>query len=202
MKQINLTLMAIILGLSTGFAQKTVTQISKSLTGIHVIVLNLSGNTSVQASATDEIKIKSYLQQKGDVWGWKSPNTRPAFQIMERISNDTIYITTPLIFSPNTIGISTYAENIENTIMIPGGKKIFVVHSDNLLVEDEMEHLNVKNTDDITVIIRKAEVKLLKCNARATLQINSIEHSKSYELNGLGSHIYNLTANKIKLKLK
>ena len=202
MKQINVTMLAIILAITTGFAQKTKTEFSKSARAVKVIVFSLTGNSSIQASANDEVKIKSFLQSKGDVWGWKSPDKRPEFKISDRISGDTLFVTTPQVYSPNTIGINTYSENIDNTIMVPEGKKVYVKHSEKLTLEDEMEYVDVNNTNELNVSIPKSGVRLLKCNAADDLKINSKENSKSYELNGLGTHTYSLAARQITLNLK
>jgi hypothetical protein len=202
MKQINLTLLTLFIGIVTGFAQKAKTEFSMSIPCIHVVVLDLTGNTSIQASPKDEIKINSFLQSKGDTWGWKWPDQRPDFKIKERISKDTLYITSPLRYSPKTIGITTYSENIDNIIFVPEGKKIYVIHSDQLMVEDGMGMLDVRNTGELTISIRKSTVKQLKCNARMRLNINTIENTKSYELNGLGTQTYNLEADQITINLK
>jgi hypothetical protein len=202
MKQIILTFFAFAIGMVTVFAQKTKTQFSMSTRGIQVVVLDLTGNTSIEVSPKDEIKIKSFLQLKGGTWGWEWPDQRPEFKIKERVSKDTLYITSPPTYSPKIIGITTYSENIDNTIMMPEGKKIYVIHSDQLQVEDCMEMLDVKNTGDLTVTILKSTVKQLKCHARRILKINTVEASKSYELNGFGTQIYYLEADQITINLK
>lgn len=201
MKQVNLTLFALFISITIGFAQAK-TELSMPMTGIHVVVLDLTGNTSIQSTIKDEIKIKSFLQSKGKIWGWKWPAQRPDFKIKERVSKDTLYITSPLRYSPETVGISTYYENIDNTIFVPEGKKIYVIHSEQLQVEDGMQMLDVRNTGKLTVSISKSTVKQLKCHAPVKLKINSLENTKTYELNGLGTQTYDLVADQITVNLK
>ena len=71
---------------------------------------------------------------RGKVWGWKFPAERPDFKICRKESRDTLYITTPERYEPNTIGINTYSESIENGLEIPSGKKIVILNPEKVKI--------------------------------------------------------------------
>jgi hypothetical protein len=202
MRQISFLFIALCLGISNSLAQQAKAEYSISLTKINVIVLDLSGNTSIKSSDNDEVKIKSFLMTDGHVLGWKFPNERPSFQISERVSNDTIYISTPIIFNPKSIGIDTYSETIVNTIQLAPDKIIDVRSADQLTVEDDLRQLKTTNTNSLIVDVHKSSVNELICHAKAIIKINGTESLKEYELNGNGSNTYNLQAAQITINFK
>lgn len=201
MKKITFTTIALIIGFISN-AQVAKTNFSRSLTGINVIVLTLSGNTSVQGSVGDDLRVNSFLQTKGDIWGWKFPEKRPEFKIEPVISRDTLYITTPAVYTPATIGVSTYSEHIENVIQIPTGKKLIVRQAKKLSVEDDFKYLSILNADNLSVVIHKSKIMRLKCEAFKSVKINSGEVSKTYLLEGTGADYYALKANQIFVNFK
>lgn len=202
MRQIFFLFIALCLGISNCLAQQAKAEYSISLTTINVIVLDLSGNTSIKSSDNDEVKIKSFLMTDGHVLGWKFPNERPPFQISERVSNDTIYISTPVIFNPKSIGIDTYSETIVNTIQLAPDKIIDVRSADQLTVEDDLRQLKTTNINSLIVDVHKSSVNELICHAKAIIKINGTESLKEYELNGNGSNTYNLQSAQIIINFK
>jgi hypothetical protein len=185
-----------------GAAQTVKTEHMCLLTNIHVIVLQLWGNSSIQLSGNDEIKIKSYLLKKGNIWGWQLPVKRPNFLIKERISNDTVFINSPSEFRPKVIGIDTYSETIENTVLLPFDKKSIIRRADQLTIEDNLKSLEITNTNEILIDIRKEAIKELKCHTQRLLKVNGAKMLNEYELYGTGTNIYNLKADQIIINFK
>jgi len=136
MKNLLFLLMAVCTGITTLPAQQLKADYSVSARQSNVVVLQLSGNSAVQASGSEEVRVKSSLFVSGKVWGWKFPADRPPLRIMHHFSGDTLYISTPVQFHPGVIGISTYSESFDNTISIPSGKKLIIHGSGNLTIED------------------------------------------------------------------
>jgi hypothetical protein len=202
MKKVTLTTITLSLCIAFGFAQKTTTDLSRSLVNAHVVILSLSGNTSIQSTAINEIRIKSFLQPKGDVWGWKFPDKRQDFEIIARTSNDTVYINTPSKYSPATIGVNTYSERIDNIIALPSDKQIIVKQADNLVVEQDIKSMIIETTNVLTIAIHKTEIKSLKCRAKNSLKINEVTFPLAYQFDGTGNNSISIQANSISITLK
>jgi len=136
------------LALSTGFttlpAQNLKADFSVPAGQFKVVLLQLSGNSVVQGSGSDEVRVKSSLFTRGKIWGWRFPADRPPFKVTHHYSGDTLYISTPGRFSPGIIGISTYSESLENTISIPSGKKLIIQGTGNLSIEDNVRPLEAE----------------------------------------------------------
>ncbi|NVO19827.1 MAG: hypothetical protein HXX13_09005 [Bacteroidetes bacterium] len=202
MKKIVLFSITMYLGITVVFAQSMKTHYSQSLKQVNVVVLYLSGNTVIQANIDNEIKISNYLMTKGDVWGWKFPEHRPAFINMVRQSRDTLFINSPAIYNPSVIGVDTYSETIENTIQLPADKKIIIRKAGDLSFESDMKYLNILNTGKLKVEVKKFSMGELNCKASKRLLINGSLASNLYTLEGKGNNTYNLQASEISINFK
>jgi hypothetical protein len=202
MKNLFFLFMAVCTGITTLSAQQLKADYSVPATKFNVVVLQLSGNSAVQASGSEEVKVKSSLFASGKVWGWKFPADRPPLEIMHHFSGDTLYISTPDQFNPGVIGISTYSESLDNTISIPSGKKLIILGSGNLSIEDDFSQAEQSGSGTVSLAVSMTEVSGLKCKARKQLLIDGKVKSGEYELNGKGSDHYQLNADVIKINFK
>ncbi len=187
----------------SGYAQEKKDNFTESLKSVKVVVLKLYGNTTIETSRLNEIKVVSNLFIEGSIWGWQYPKERPLFKIEARQSNDTLFLRTPIIFKPSSIGVSTYVENIETSIQIPGDKQIIIQKADNLIIKDEFISIDICNTDELNYeFIKKLKVKMLLCKANEKLIINGKQKGNNYEFQGTGNGNYILKANKITVTIK
>jgi len=184
-------------------AQEKENKFTESLKGVNVVVLNLCENTTIKTSQLDEIKVMSYLFTKGDTWGWQYPKERPLFKPEIKQSNDTLFVRTPTVFKPKSIGVNIYEEKIETSIQVPGDKQIIIKKADNLIIEDEFILVDIYNTNELNYqLIKKSKVKMLLCEANKELIINGKQKGNNYEFQGTGKGKYILKANKITVTIK
>jgi hypothetical protein len=202
MKVLFFLLMAVCTGIATLSAQQLKADYSVSAKQSNVIVLELSGNSAIQASGSEEVRVKSSLFVSGKVWGWKFPADRPPLRIMHHFSGDTLFISTPGQFHPGAIGISTYSESLDNTISIPSGRKLIIHGSGNLSIEDNFSQVEQSGSGTVSLAVSMTEVSGLKCKARKRLLIDGEVKSGEYELNGKGSEHYQLNADVIQVNFK
>ena len=202
MKSLFFLLMAICTGMCTLSAQQLKADYSVSATQVNVVALQLSDNSTVQASGNEEVRVKSSLFASGKVWGWKFPANRPPLKIMHHVSGDTLYISTPDQFCPGIVGISTYSESLDNTISIPSGKKLIIHGSGNLSIEDNFSRVEQSGSGTVSLAVNMTELSGLECKARVRLFIDGKVKSGEYELNGRGSEHYELNADVIKVKFQ
>jgi len=202
MKILLFLFMAVSTGITTLSAQQLKADYSVPATKINVVVLQLSGNSVVQASGNEEVRVKSSLFARGKVWGWKFPADRPPLEIMHHISGDTLYISTPGQFHPAVVGISTYSESLDNMISIPSEKKLIIHGSENLSIEDNFCLVEQSGSGTVSLAVSMTEVNNLKCKSRVRLSIDGKMRSGEYELNGKGFEQYQLNADVIKVNFK
>ncbi len=194
--------LALSTGITTLTAQNLKADYSVSARQFNVVMLQLSGNSVVQGSGTDEVRVKSAVFSKGKVWGWRFPADRPSLKISHHYVGDTLYISTPDHFRPGIIGISTYTESLENTVSVPSGKKLIIHGSGYLSIEDNFSQLEQSGSGTVSLSIRQSEVSRLKCKAVKRLLVDGAAKTSEYELNGRGSEQYQLYADVIKVNFK
>ena len=202
MKKTNILLLAFSMILANCFAQNSRVEHTRSLDRINVVVLSLSGNTSIQGTMENELKTRSLLITKGGVWGFKYPESRPEFKTVEYVLHDTLFVSTPARFDPHVIGIDTYSESIENTIQLPADKKIIITRADQLELENDWKYINVCNANQLKLTIHKASIGTLSCRVSKSLKINGQKSSSEYVMNGIGPNIYSLQANQVSLNIR
>ncbi len=184
-------------------AQENSDKSQKSLKDVNVVVLDLCENTTIKNSQSDEIKIESYLFTKGEIWGLKQSKNRPLFKTEIKQSNDTVFVTPPIVYKPKSIGVNTYEEKIETSVYLPYNKQIIVQKADNLIVESRFPSIEIKNTDELKYYsIQKSEIKILLCEAGKELIVNEKQKVRNYEFHGTGKENYILKAKKIILTIK
>lgn len=182
-------------------AQQKQAEYSKSLSDINVIVLNLSGNSTVVFSGSSMMKINSFLYPKGNVWGWHYPAERPEFQISGRQSGDTVFISSPARFIPNIIGISNYSETMNNIVILPDDRKIIVREADNLKIEGHCKWLDVNQAHAVSASIEEYFIRELSCVALKSLKINDAVLSKALILKSSGTDTLYIKAAEINISL-
>ncbi len=202
MKNTILSFVVLFLSVSAGIAQQRQTEYSKSLSEINVIVLNLSGNSTLVFSGSSILKINSFLFPRGGVLGWQSPSKRPDFEITDRQSADTVYVTAPPKFTPNSIGFSNYSETTNNIILLPADKKIIIRDADNLKVEGRCKWMDVNQAGSVSVSLEEFFIKELSCIAQKSLIINDSALSKAFVLKSSGSDTLYIKASHININLK
>ena len=184
-------------------AQEKTDQLTASLKNVNVIVLNLCENTTIKTSQLNEINVMSYLFTKGDTWGWQYPKKRPLFKTESRLSNDTLFVRTPSIFKPKSIGVCTYIETIKTSIQVPENKQIIIQKADNLIIENVFTSIHIYNTNKLNYqFIKKSKVKMLLCEANEKLIVNGKQKGNNYEFQGTGNENYILKANEITVTIK
>jgi len=202
MKQFTLFLLALLLGSRMQTAQSQTIEASYPMKGVHVLVLNLSGKSRIHPAIREELQLSSSLQTYGFIWGWKYPDKRPEFNIAMRVSCDTMYLSTPIVFQPKSIGINTYSESIENNIHIPATIKVLVHRADILIVDSGMQMLEVRKTNHLQIDIVKDEIKNLACSSASSLIINKVKGPGMYEIHSMGISNYDLQAEQIEITFK
>jgi hypothetical protein len=202
MKNAILLFVGTFLTISAVIAQQNQAEYSKSLDDVNVVVLCLSGNSTLVLSGSSVMKINSFLTPKGSVIGWQSPSKRPEFEITDRQSGDTVFVTSPPKFSPNTIGISNYSENMDNIILLPDDKKIIISTADNLKVEGRCRWLDVNQAKSVSVSLEEFFIKELSCIAQESLRINEKTLAKSFVLKNNGSDSLYINASHININLR
>jgi hypothetical protein len=202
MKPISILLLALFLCSGTLEAQSRTDEASYPMKGVHVLVLNLSGKSRIHPAIREELQLSSALQTYGFIWGWKYPDERPEFRIAGRASHDTMYLTTPAVFQPKTIGINTYSESIENIIHVPATIQVVVRRADILIVDAGIRMLEVKKTNHLQIDIAKDEIKTLICRSASGLSINTVSGPDMYEVHSVGNSSYDLQAEQIEITFK
>jgi len=184
-------------------AQDFTHKFNKELKGVSVVVLNLDGNATIYPSLENQVRVISALNTKGSVWGFKIPKNRPEFKTTSLVSNDTLYVTTPSIFSYAAVGINTYSEQIETTIQVLSSTEIIIRNANDIEFEDRFTNLTIQEANAIRCLdINKASVKVLQCNSRDNLVVNGLEKGNSFTYEGTGLSNYFLEANTIKITIK
>jgi len=202
MKNVLFLFLAMSTGITTLTAQNLKADYSVSARQFNVVMLQLSGNSVVQGSGTEEVRVKTSLFTSGKIWGWRFPADRPPLKITHHYSGDTLFITTPGQFRPGIIGISTYSESLENMISIPSGKKLIIQGSGNLSIEDNFSRVEQSGSGTVALSISQPEVNRLTCKAVKRLLIDGNVRTGEYELNGRGLEQYQLNADVIKVNFK
>lgn len=183
-------------------AQKKTT-LSLNIKSVEVVILKCSSKTVLKSVKSEQLNVTSEMNIYGKVWGFQSPSKRPEFLIQYTISNDTLYIETPKVFAPATIGVSTYKEEINSTLEIPFDKKVIVKHADLLHFNSYFNQVVVNRANVITGFeLRKEGLARLYCHAKETLFINNRNDIQVYEFNGVGTSSIYLTGDEIKLTIK
>ncbi len=188
-----------------GFVSKAQekTTISLPATKVKVVVIETSAKTNLKSTSSGYVVVNSTLNQKGKVRGLSWPSNRPEFDILRRTSGDTLYIKTPERFSPAIVGVSTYSEEILNTIDIPTGIAVVVKKSEELHFENYFAWVQVQNGLLVTGSdLPKNDIGQLLCNAGAMLKVNERKDLQVYEFNGTGHLFIHLNADEIILNLK
>ncbi len=201
MKKAILSIVVLILSFTVLNAQQKQAEYSKSLTDVRVIVLNLTGNSTLVFSGSNMMKFNSFLFPKGNVWGWHYPAERPEFEITGRQSGDTVFISSPSKFIPNTIGISNYSETMNNIIILPDDKKIIIRVADNLKVEGHCGWLDVNQAHTVSISLEEYFIRELSCIAQKSLKINDEALSKSFILKSSGTDTLHIKAADINISL-
>ena len=167
---------------------------------IKTVVIETSALTRLKTSS--EIKVSSSLKSEGKIYGFQIPSVRPAFQLSKKISGDTLYIQTPKIFSPSTIGVSTYQENITNTIEIPFGITVILIQAESLEILDFPSNLQIKEARKVVgSALQKKDISRLECLATIGLTLNGKKGMQAYEINHLGRSTISIHAEEISLTL-
>lgn len=190
--------------LLTGYVSKAQenTTISLPTTKVKVAVIETSAKTTFNSTPSGLVVVNSTLYPKGKVRGLQWPTTRPKFEIHHRTSGDTLYLKTPEKFSPAILGLSTYKEEILNTIEIPSGITVIVKNSEVLHFENYFARVNVQQGSLITgKDLPKNDIGHLIFNAGAILKINEKKDVQRYELNGAGHLFLQLNAEEIFVNL-
>jgi len=178
------------------------TEFSMNLNDIHVLILNLSGHTTIRESADNETSIQSSLTTSGSVTGLKFPSKRPAFNVISKISSDTLYLFSPPAYSPSSIGINTYSENIDNQLLIPSGKTLVVRGKDELVIDRYHGRVNICNSGHTVLKLEKNSIKDLSCESAKDMIFATNKHSSTYTMNGVGTDEYTVSSETISLTLK
>ena len=181
-------------------AQDVTTKFNRELDNVKVVVLDLSGNTTLQPMVGNRINILSLLSTEGSVWGLKIPDKRPEFQIQYNQSGDTLYVKTPSVFTYKSIGISTYAEQNSNVIQISSEIPIIISNAGHIEIQSGFLKVEIRDADDIDFSAsNKADIKLLNCKSDKNLIVNGNKKATSFEFQGIGSESYLFNAKNIKL---
>ena len=182
-------------------AQDSTAKFNQELDNVKVVVLNLSGNATLEPLLGNRINILSILSTEGDVWGTKFPNERPKFQIEYNQSGDTLYVKTPPVFTYKSIGFSTYAEHNTNVIQISSDIPIIISNADHIEIQSGFLHVEILDADDINFYARnKSDIKLLNCKSdKNNLKVNGLKKSSSFEFQGVGAESYVFNAKNINL---
>jgi hypothetical protein len=182
-------------------AQDSTAKFNQELDRVKVVVLDLSGNATLEPLLGNSINILSILSTKGDVWGIKIPDERPKFQIEYNHSGDTLYVKTPSVFTYNSIGFSTYAEHNINVIQISSAVPIIILNGDHLEIQSGFISVEILDADDISFYAKnKSDIKLLNCKSnKNNLKVNGLKKSSSFEFQGVGKGSYLFNAKNINL---
>lgn len=170
---------------------------------INVVVVESSEKTILKNNSFDLVKVVSNLEHEGKNYGIQLPNERPDFKILKKISGDTLYIVTPKRFSPSVIGVSTYREEIVNTIEIPFDKVVLIPSAQNLQIDNHFVKLHIKNANSVVVReLKREELSRLHCVANVAFSLNGKKSAQTYEINHLGNSDISISAEVIQLTLK
>ena len=143
------------------------------------------------------------MNTKGDVWGLKKPKYRTEFKTTSLVSNDTLYVTTPQIFSYSAIGINTYSEQIETTIQVLSSTEIIIRKANDIEFEANFKNLSIQEANSIRCLdVNKASVKVLHCDSKDNLVVNGLKKGNSFKYEGIGLSKIFLKANTIKIIIK
>jgi hypothetical protein len=178
------------------------TEFSMDMNDINVLVLNLSGHTTIRESADNETSLQSSLTTSGSVVGLKFPSKRPAFNVLSRISSDTLFLFSPPVYSPSSIGINTYSENIENQMLIAPGKTLVVKGKDEIVIEKYHGRVNIRNSGLTVLKLEKKSIKDLSCEFANGIISGETKHSGTYMMNAGGTDEYTVSSETISLTLK
>jgi hypothetical protein len=183
--------------------QKTVNKYQADLDGVNVVVLDLDGHAKVTPIAGSQIHAVSTLTTKGKVWGLKSEKTRSNFETTGILSSDTLYVTTPKLFSYTSVGINTYSEKIETSIKIPMSAKIIISNANEIKIESGFASLNLRSAESVELVnLEKDQIHTLSCRSNSDLIINDTPKGSSFEFQGLGMEYYYLKAKRMELNFK
>ncbi|TVQ09630.1 MAG: hypothetical protein EA361_15180 [Bacteroidetes bacterium] len=170
---------------------------------VNVVVIETSSKTNLRSTSSQLVSINSQININGKVRGFQNPSARPDFLITHKVSSDTLYIVTPERFFPTIIGVSSYREEISNTIEIPFEKKVIVKIADILHFDSYFNYIRVERARVVSGSeLKKANIDRLYCNAKVALIINDRKDIQVYEFNGIGASNISLNGNRIKLTLK
>ena len=182
-------------------AQDCTAKFKQELGDIKVVVLDLSGDATLEPLLGNRINILSILSTEGDVWGIKIPNNRPKFHTEYNQSGDTLYLKTPPVFTYKTMGFSSYAEHVTNVIQISSEIPIIILNGDHLEIQSGFIRIEILDADDINFYAKnKSDIKFLSCKSNKNiLTVNGLKKSSSFEFQGVGKGFYLFNANNINL---
>jgi hypothetical protein len=180
-------------------AQNATAKVYRELDNVKVIVLELSGSTTLEPLLGNKINILSILSTDGDVWGIKFPDERPKFLIDSTQSGDTLYVKTPPVFTYKSFGISTYIEKTNNVIQVSSAIPIIISTADQIEIHSGFLQVEILDADDIDFNANKSDIKLLNCKSKNNLMVNGLKKSSSFEFQGVGEGSYLLNAKTINL---
>lgn len=204
MKTVKFPIIAVLCSISImGLGQNTVHNYQTDIEQVSVVVLNLDGLVRITPVSGKQLRIESTLTTRGDVWGFKREKSRPAFETTGILSSDTLYVSTPGLFSYSSVGINTYSEKIESSISIPGSVKIIINHAHEVEVEPGFTSLDIRNARSVDVNdLAREKIKSLRCVSNKNLTVNGELRGDSYDFEGVGRECYYLSANSIDLNIK
>ena len=204
MKTRNILIIAVLSSISfTLIGQKTVDNYQTDIDQVSVVVLHLDGLARIRPVSGNQLRIETVLITKGNVWGFKSEKSRPEFEITVIQSSDTLYVSTPGLFSYRSVGINTYSEKIESTIRIPSSVKIIVDQAKEVEIDPGFAFLDIKKARSVDMNdLEKDRIRSLCCISNKWLTVNGKLRGDSYEFEGLGGESYHLNANRIALNIK
>ena len=204
MKTSKILIIAVLSSISfMGIGQKTVDTYQTDIDKVRVVVLHLDGLARITPVSGNQLRIESNLTTKGDVWGFKREKSRPAFETTSILSSDTLFVSTPRLFSHSSVGINTYSEKIESSIKIPGSVKIIINHANEVEIDPGFTSLIIKKAKSVDMNdLARDKIKSLCCVSNKNLTVNGKLRGDSYEFEGVGRESYYLSANSIDLSIK
>lgn len=200
MKKVVVITLLSIFSLSFSLAQEEIENYSRELDQVKVVVLELTGTTEIISADRDEnFSMKSTLFKKGEVIGWHFPEERPVFQQKESLSGDTLFLSSPKRHQPKVIGITTYAESIQNIIFCPTHVQLIVNSADKLSINGDFEKLRTRNVDQLDMgTIEKSSVKSFKVSG-SRASIAGMKRAPNFEIIGYGTQEYDLRAKELNI---
>lgn len=183
--------------------QETVHKYQDDLDRVNVVVLNLDGHVRITPTSGSQMQVVSNLSTKGNVWGIKTEKSRPVFETLGTLSSDTLYVTTPMLFSYTSVGINTYSETIETSIKISESVEIIIPGANEIEIESGFASLDIRSAESVEIVdLDKDQIKTLCCTCNTNLLVNGNTRGNSFEIQGIGIESYFLKAKRVALTIK